>query len=224
MVTARSVEANLAALHARIERASLRAGRDPASVKLVAVSKTFPAEAVIAAYSAGQREFGENWIQEAGQKVRAVAAAGCDAAWHLIGHLQTNKVRLAIGLFATIHSVDSLHLATALNDRLNTPYPVLVEINVVGEASKTGLPFDTAESTVEAIRGLPNLNVRGLMTVPPLLSDPEDARPVFRRLADLARRLELPELSMGMSNDFEVAIEEGATIVRVGTAIFGHRG
>jgi hypothetical protein len=214
---------NLAAVRGRIERAAERAGRDPATVKLVAISKTFPAEAVLAAYEAGQRCFGENRVQEAEPKVHAVAATGAAPEWHLVGHLQTNKVRDALRLFAIIHSVDSSRLAATLDSRLAAPYPVLVELNVGGELSKSGFSIDDAEAAVAAIRALPHLDVRGLMTVAPMAADPEGVRPIFRRLAELARRLGLPELSMGMSSDFEVAIEEGATLLRIGTAIFGHR-
>jgi len=141
----------------------------------------------------------------------------------LIGHLQTNKARDALNLFAIIQSVDSLHLAETLNRRAAPGYPVLIEINVAGEASKTGVAPEAANAAIEAIRALPNLNVRGLMTVAPHVEDAEDVRPVFRELATMARRFQLPEISMGMSSDFFVAIEEGATIVRIGTAIFGQR-
>jgi pyridoxal phosphate enzyme (YggS family) len=214
---------NLAAVRQRIAAAAERGGRDPAGVTLVAVSKTFPAEAVIAAYRAGQQEFGENRVQEAEPKIAAVAAAGLQPRWHLIGHLQTNKVRKAVQNFAIIESVDSLPLAEAIARRAPRRMPVLVEVNVAAEPAKTGLALEQAEGAVAAMRALEKLEVRGLMTVAPLVADAEEVRPVFRQLADLARRLELPELSMGMSGDFEVAIEEGATIVRIGTAIFGHR-
>lgn len=213
----------MAAVRARVRAAAERAGRDPQAVRLIAVSKTFPAEAVLAAYEAGQRDFGENRVQEAEAKAPAVAAAGVQPTWHLIGHLQTNKVRAALDRFAIIHSVDSVHLAAALSRRAAAAYPVLLEVNVAGEASKSGFAPDEVTDATERIRRLPNLDVRGLMTVAPLVADPEELRPVFRRLAELAQRLALPELSMGMSGDFEVAIEEGATLVRVGTVIFGRR-
>jgi pyridoxal phosphate enzyme (YggS family) len=218
-----SIAANLSSVRHRIATAAERCGRDPAGVCLVAVSKTCPATAVIAACEAGQVEFGENRVQEATEKVPAVAAAGALARWQLIGHLQTNKARSAVDLFAIIQSVDSLHLARALSSRAPAGYPVLIEVNIAGEESKGGFAALEAEAAVTAIRSLPNLDVRGLMTLAPFAPDPEDVRPVFRRLAGLARQLALPELSMGMSNDFEVAIQEGATIVRVGTAIFGRR-
>ena len=215
---------NLESVRRRIQNAAVRAGRDPDAARLVAVSKTFAAAAVIEALRAGQTEFGENRVQEGEPKIAEVAAAGFAPRWHLIGSLQSNKVQRAVHNFAIIESVDSLRLAQAISRRVAASFPVLVEINVAGEASKGGLKLEEAEATIAAIRSLPNLAVLGLMTVAPRVEDSEDVRPVFRRLAALARRLELNELSMGMSADFEVAIEEGATIVRVGSAIFGHRG
>lgn len=224
MVAAATIAANLADVRARIAAAAERAGRDPASVQLVAVSKSFPAEAVIAAARAGQRLFGENRVQEAVAKAAAVRSAGVtDIAWHMVGRLQTNKVRAAAGLFAMIHSIDSLRLARALSLRLTSPLPVLVEVNVAGEESKAGFSPEETREAVRTIAALPYLEVRGLMTVAPAVPDPELVRPVFRRLAALARALGLPELSMGMSGDYPVAIEEGATLVRIGTAIFGPR-
>ncbi|HEY7293743.1 MAG TPA: YggS family pyridoxal phosphate-dependent enzyme, partial [Dehalococcoidia bacterium] len=203
--------------------AAERAGRDPASVRLVAISKTYGPEAVLAAWSAGQRDFGENRVQEAEEKIPAVAAAGARPVWHLVGHLQTNKVRPALRLFDILHSIDSLHLAEALQRRSVDPVSVLIEVNVGGEASKGGFAPGDVVGAITALRPLSHLRVQGLMTVAPPVADPEEVRPVFRELAALARRFELPELSMGMSGDFEVAIEEGATLVRIGTAIFGQR-
>jgi len=217
------IASNLASVRRSIEQAAERAGRDTSGVNLVAVTKTFPVEAVLAAWEAGQTEFGENRVQEAAAKVPALAATGAHPRWHLIGHLQTNKARDALSLFAIIHSVDSLHLAETLSRHAAPGYPVLIEINVAGEASKTGIATEAAEAAIETIRALPNLNVRGLMTIAPHVADPEDVRPVFRELATMARRFQLPEVSMGMSSDFVIAIEEGATIVRIGTAIFGQR-
>ena len=223
MSASTDIASNLASVRRSIEQAAERAGRDTSGVNLVAVTKTFPVEAVLAAWEAGQTEFAENRVQEAAGKVRALAATGAHPRWHLIGHLQTNKARDALSLFAIIHSVDSLHLAETLSRRAAPGYPVLIEINVAGEASKTGIATEAAEAAIETIRALPNLNVRGLMTVAPHVADAEDVRPVFRGLASMARRFQLPEVSMGMSSDFVVAIEEGATIVRIGTAIFGQR-
>jgi pyridoxal phosphate enzyme (YggS family) len=221
---ASDVATNLATVRARVAAAAERAGRDPARVNIIAVSKTFPASAVLSVVSAGQHDFGENRVQEAAEKVPAVAAQGAQPRWHLIGHLQTNKARAAVELFDIIHSVDSLHLAETLSKHAPAGFPILVEVNVANESTKTGFASADVERAVEAIGALPNLSLLGLMTVAPAVSDPEDVRPVFRELAGLAAKLALPELSMGMSNDFEVAVEEGATMVRIGSAIFGHRG
>ncbi|HLZ73205.1 MAG TPA: YggS family pyridoxal phosphate-dependent enzyme [Dehalococcoidia bacterium] len=223
MVATDVIAANLETVRGRIARAAARAGRDPASVRLVAISKTYGPEAVLAAWNAGQRDFGENRVQEAEEKIPAVAAGGARPVWHLVGHLQTNKVRPALQLFDILQSVDSLHLAEALQRRSVDPVPVLIEVNAGGEASKGGFAPEETADAIAALRSLTHLRVQGLMTVAPPVSDPEAVRPVFRELASLARRLELPELSMGMSGDFEVAIAEGATLVRIGTAIFGPR-
>lgn len=223
MVATDLIAANLEAVRGRIARAAERAGRDPASVRLVAISKTYGPEAVLAAWRAGQREFGENRVQEAEEKIPAVAAAGARPVWHLVGHLQTNKVRPALRLFDILHSIDSLHLAEALQRRSEEPVPALVEVNIGGEASKSGFAPADVDDALTALRRLSQLDVRGLMTVAPAVADPEEVRPLFRALAALAGRHGLPELSMGMSGDFEVAIEEGATLVRIGTAIFGPR-
>ncbi len=223
MVATDLIAANLEAVRGRIARAAERAGRDPASIRLVAISKTYGPEAVLAAWHAGQRDFGENRVQEAEEKIPAVAAAGARPTWHLVGHLQTNKVRAALRLFDILHSIDSLHLAEAVQRRSEAPVPVLIEVNVAGEGSKAGFAPGEVDEALAALRQLSRLEVRGLMTVAPAVTDPEQVRPVFRELAALARRHALPELSMGMSGDFEVAIEEGATLVRIGTAIFGPR-
>jgi pyridoxal phosphate enzyme (YggS family) len=187
------------------------------------VSKTFPPEAVVAAVHCGLRDIGENRVQEAVPKAAAVATAGVRPSWHLIGHLQTNKVAAALGLFEIVESVDSLHLAEALSRRAVKPLQVLLEVNVAGEASKTGFSPEEVLQVAGRIAALPHLDVRGLMTVAPLAEDPEDVRPVFRRLRELGAALGTRELSMGMSADYEVAVSEGATIVRIGRAIFGAR-
>ncbi len=223
MVATDLIAANLEAVRGRIARAAERAGRDPASVRLVAISKTYGPEAVLAAWRAGQRDFGENRVQEAEEKIPAVAAAGAQPVWHLVGHLQTNKVRPALRLFDILHSIDSLRLAQAIERRSEASLRVFVEVNAGGEASKAGFAPGEVDDALAALRQLSHLDVHGLMTVAPAAADPEEVRPVFRELAALARRHALPELSMGMSGDFEVAIEEGATLVRIGTAIFGPR-
>jgi len=223
MSAAPDIGVNLHRLRQRVDAACRRAGRSPDGVTIVGVSKGFPASAVIAAWQAGLRDIGENRVQEAATKIAAATVQGARPRWHLVGHLQTNKVKTVLGLFDIIHSVDSLHLAEAISRAAVKPVPVLLEVNVAGEPSKYGLRPEEVESTLTKIRALPNVDVQGLMTVAPLVDDPEKARPVFRRLGDLARSLGLPQLSTGMSDDFEVAVEEGATLVRIGRAIFGPR-
>jgi PLP dependent protein len=221
------IAARLADVRGRIANAALRAHRAESSVRLVLASKTQPPDAIAAAYQAGAREFGENYVQEAASKRAALAAMG-DIRWHLIGHLQTNKARAAIEIFDLIQTLDSARLASALHRlRPTAPIAVLIEVNLAGEASKNGVAPEAAEALVEAVRG--KVEVEGLMTVPPIAEDPETTRPYFARLRELRDRLAaatglaLSELSMGMTNDYEVAIEEGATIVRVGRAVFGER-
>jgi PLP dependent protein len=231
MTTAQSlhetVAANVAAVRASIAAAAERAGREPASVRLVAVSKTFPAEAVVAALAAGVTDVGENRVQEGEAKRAAVdALLPPDAAhpvWHLIGHLQTNKVKPAVQTFATIQSIDSVRLAEAVNRAAVTPVDVLLEVNVAGEASKFGFVPEQVADVLAQLSRFEHLRVRGLMTVAPAVADPEQVRPVFRRLRELRDAAGLPDLSMGMSHDYAVAIEEGATMIRVGRAIFGER-
>jgi pyridoxal phosphate enzyme (YggS family) len=218
-----AIAENLRRVRERIDAACRRAGRSPSEVALVGVSKSFPAEAVVAAWQAGLREMGENRIQEAAAKIPLAAAQGATPRWHLVGHLQSNKVKTALGLFDIIHSVDSLRLAQAISRQAAKPVPVLLEVNVAGEASKYGLRPEELAQTLTEVRSLPNLDVRGLMKVAPLVADAEAVRPVFRRLRRLAESLGLRELSMGMTDDFEVAVEEGSTLVRIGRAIFGPR-
>lgn len=223
------IQERLAAVRRRIEAAAARSGRPSSAVTLVAVSKTIPAAAIREAVSAGVKILGENRVQEAREKIEALPGA---AEWHLIGHLQTNKAKLAVGLFDCIHSLDSVRLVQEIGrhaEEAGRRLRCLVEVNVGEEAQKSGVDAAEVRPLLEAARRLPQLSVQGLMTIPPFLPDPESVRPVFRRLRDLRDRLEsegwtLPDLSMGMSHDFEVAIEEGATLVRIGTAIFGSRG
>jgi pyridoxal phosphate enzyme (YggS family) len=227
-----STQDNIARVEERIAAACLRSGRRREDVRLVAVSKTHPPESVRAAYAAGLRDFGENRVQEA--KLKCQALADLDITWHMLGHLQSNKARAARELFQWMHSVDSLRLAEKLAqaaDRDDAALPVLIEINLGGETSKAGVRREDVQVLAEQIAILPKLDLRGLMVIPPFSENPEDVRPYFQQLRVLASEIEsraLPnvsmrELSMGMSNDFEIAIEEGATIVRVGTAIFGPR-
>jgi pyridoxal phosphate enzyme (YggS family) len=214
----------------RLAAACERAGRSPDEVTIVGVSKTFPPPLVVEACHAGLSDIGENRVQEAADKIPAVEALGPRPRWHLVGHLQRNKVKTALGLFDIIHSVDSLRLAEFISHhagslplRREGPLPVLLEVNVTGEASKFGLRPEEIGWALEQIARLPGLTVQGLMTVAPLVDDPEEVRPVFRELRRLRDALGLRDLSMGMTDDFEVAIEEGATMVRIGRAIFGPR-
>ncbi len=227
-----SVAENVERVQQRIHDACRRAGRPAEDVRLIAVSKTQPAESIRQAYAAGLREFGENRVQEAAAKRKELE--DMDAVWHLIGHLQSNKAKQAVGLFDSIHSVDSLPLAERIDRAaaaLGRRPPILIEVHLGEEASKFGVEEDDLAQLAEKIGALPSVELRGLMTLPPFFDDPQQVRPFFRRLRERAGRIEarnLPgvsmrELSMGMSHDFEIAIEEGATIVRVGTAIFGER-
>jgi PLP dependent protein len=223
---------NLARIQERINQAALRCGRQPEEIRLVAVSKTVPAERIREAASAGVALLGENYIQEARKKI---ALFGTHMEWHFIGHLQSNKAKLAVELFSMIHSVDRMTLAEELNKeagKRNKIQPVLIQVNISGEETKSGIDAAGTRHFVQQAAQLPHLSVQGLMTMPPWFEDPEDARPYFSALRKLRDELtgekipnvSLTELSMGMSGDFEVAIEEGATLVRIGTAIFGERG
>jgi pyridoxal phosphate enzyme (YggS family) len=209
----------------RIHNALRRAGRQRSEVALIAVTKKFPAAVVLEAFGLGLRHFGENYVQEFEAKHSALAditSAGAGAEFHLIGHLQSNKARIAAELFQVIETVDSEKLARRL-DQTGTPLEVMIEVKLSEEESKAGSTPDALPALVSIIRGCPNLRLTGLMTMPPWSDDPEHTRPYFRRLAALARAHALPKLSMGMSHDFEAAIEEGATHIRVGTALFGPR-
>jgi pyridoxal phosphate enzyme (YggS family) len=229
-----TIALRLAEIRERISGAALRAGRKPEDVALMAVSKTHPATAILEAIGAGQRLFGENRVQEFAGKHDELITGLAQARFHLIGHLQSNKAAKAVELFDSVDSVDSLRLAERLNEaaeRLGKRLDVLIEINVGGEEAKTGLASDSGElfALLDAQARLTNLTIRGCMTVPPFTEDPSGARGYFRKLRELRDMLRarsglpLAELSMGMSHDFEVAIEEGSTCVRVGTAIFGSR-
>ena len=222
------IRERLADVRKRIEVAAERSGRPASAVTLVAVSKTMPVEAIREAVAAGATILGENRVQEARDKIEALAGA---AEWHLIGHLQTNKVKLAVGLFDRIHSLDSIRLAHELERHAEDAGRLvrcLVQVNVGGEEQKNGASESEVRPLLEATSRLPHILVEGLMAIPPFLSEPEAIRPFFRRLRVLRDELardgfSLPDLSMGMTHDFEVAIEEGATLVRVGTGIFGPR-
>ena len=211
----------LARIEERITQAACRAGRRRNEITLIGVSKTMPAEAILAAYQAGLRHFGENYVQEWEAKRRPLGDLP-GAVFHMIGHLQSNKARQAAGLFDVIQTVDSARLASRLNES-GQRMQVFLEVKLSPEQTKTGVAERDLAALVETIRSLERLDLRGLMVMPPWPQKPEDSRPYFRRLRALAAEHDLHELSMGMSGDFEVAIEEGATLIRVGTAIFGPR-
>ncbi len=225
------ISRNLQKIQQRLDDAARCAGRDPAEVRLVAVTKTVGLNRLQEAVAAGHTLFGENYVQEARAKI---AALGPGLSWHFIGHLQSNKARAAVELFDLIHSVDRLRLAQALDQaarRLGKVQNILLQVKLAGEETKSGAAPDETQKIFSEISKMPNLKVLGLMTMPPWFPDPEEARPYFRTLRELRDRLralnlvegDLSELSMGMTGDFEVAVAEGATLVRIGTAIFGRR-
>jgi pyridoxal phosphate enzyme (YggS family) len=223
------LEANLHSIQERIAAACRRVSREPASVTLLAVTKSQPPEIVSQAAELGLTLFGENRVQEARAKIPLCPSR---LRWHMIGHLQSNKCREAVELFAMVQSVDSLHLAAELSRRAeqaSKTLPILLEVNVVGEATKFGYRPEQLIRELTQLNALPRLEIHGLMTVPPWTPEPEKVRPIFRQVRELKEKCEailgapLPHLSMGMSGDFEVAIEEGATMVRLGTALFGPR-
>jgi pyridoxal phosphate enzyme (YggS family) len=229
---ATSVAASLAVVRARIARAAARSGRPPSAIRLVAVSKTFGPDHVRAAFAAGQHDFGENRVQEALLKIGQTS--DLPVRWHLIGHLQSNKARRAVGPFASIQSVDRVELLQRLDELAAehaAPLEVLVQVDLAGEETKFGATIEQLDRIFSVASAARAVLVTGLMVLPPLFDDPETTRPYFRRLRMLRDELAergvpggmLRELSMGMSHDFEVAIEEGATIVRIGTAVFGPR-
>ena len=235
-MSARQLEQRITELQSRIHAACERAGRRPEDVTLVAVTKTHPVEIVYAAHSLGLLDLGESYVQEWRRKEEATTGLQPRIRWHFIGHLQSNKARFLVGRVHLVHSVDRLSVVDALGERsaaAGARTPILLEVNVAGEAQKSGCAPEAAEQLALAACSHPGLELRGLMTVAPDVSDPEEVRPVFASLRALRGRVReaLPpavaarftELSMGMTSDLEVAIEEGATLVRVGTALFGAR-
>jgi len=218
-----TIEQNVRNLQQRIARACERAGSSPEEVTLVAVTKTVQADAIDAAFNAGIKDFGESRVQEAKPKIEQLHLLRPNLTWHMIGHLQTNKAKTAAGIFDIIHSVDSLKLAEILNDSSQRKLPVLIQVNASAEATKGGFMLSEVNEAVRQIEKLSNLDIQGLMTIAPWVDNAEEVRPVFRQLRQLRDSLGLEHLSMGMSDDFEVAIEEGATLVRIGRAIFGER-
>jgi len=226
-----SIANNLKTVMGRIASAAKRAGRDPSSVRLIVVTKTVDVESIRQAVAAGASVLGENRVQEAREKIETL---GNRARWHLIGHLQTNKAKYAVKLFDLIHSVDNFELAKELDKqaaKIGKVQDVLIEVSIAGETAKAGVAMQEVIVLVREAAKLRNISIKGLMTMPPYSENPEDSRPFFRKLRELAETLtregipgvSMKELSMGMSNDFEVAVEEGATMVRVGTAILGER-
>lgn len=223
---------NLKAVQQRIAETCTRCGRDPGTVRLVCVTKTMSADTVRLAIQAGAVLFGENYIQEAREKCGTLSEYL--VFWHFIGHLQTNKAKYAVKLFDLIHTVDSLRLATELDRearKIGKVQKILIQVNIGKEVSKSGIDAESAETLIRSLAAFPHLSVRGLMVIPPFFDEPERVRPYFRGLRELRDSLNklgiggirLDELSMGMTGDFEAAIEEGATLVRIGTAIFGER-
>jgi pyridoxal phosphate enzyme (YggS family) len=219
-----TIAENLAAIRHRVEAAASRAVRDPAGIRLIGASAAFKgvtAAQITAAMDAGLLDFGENRVQEAEAHKKALGSRAGEATWHFIGHLQTNKARDAIECFDILQTIDSIRLAKQLSRRAVRPVRILLEVNIAGESSKFGFaPSEVAEA-VAAVRDQPSLELLGLMTIAPVASDPEQVRPCFRQLRELAAQHGLPELSMGMTDDFEVAVEEGSTMIRLGRAIFG---
>jgi len=226
-----SVSENVRRTRERIAEAALKKGRDPSGVRLMAVTKTVEDARIVEAVSAGVDILGENYVQEAKRKIETL---GIKVEWHLIGHLQSNKARYAVRLFDMIHSVDRLNLAEELDRRsglAGAVTPILIQVSVSGEITKGGVPVEDALALVREVARLEHLSVRGLMTMPPWFEDPEEARPYFRALRELGDRVReaafpgvsMDELSMGMTQDYEVAVEEGSTIVRIGRALFGDR-
>ena len=216
-----SVRENYLQILERIQRAAARSGRTSETIQLIAVTKTVPSERIREAAEAGIRHVGENRLQEALPKRGQLA--DLPLTWHFIGHLQTNKAKRVVENFDWVQCLDRLELAEKLNQAATTPLPVLIEVNLGGELSKSGIDPDALEEFVYGFQRYDRLDLRGLMTVPPFFEDAEQVRPYFGKLRQFAERLGLRELSMGMSHDFEIAIEEGATMVRIGTSLFGER-
>ncbi len=218
-----SIRKNVAGLRCRIARACERSGRDGSAVKIIAVTKNFSQGSIRDALNCGLADFAENRVQEATVKLKQLADCRTSFKLHFIGHLQSNKVRDALEIADIIHSVDTINLACLINERAARKVPVLIQVNLAGEESKYGFAGDELKSALRSIGALPNLEVLGLMTVAPQVADAQELRPLFARLNMLNVAFGFRELSMGMSDDFEVAVEQGSTMIRVGRAIFGER-
>jgi PLP dependent protein len=231
-MNASSLLERISSIYKKMSHAAMRAGRNPEDVSLIAVTKTVDVRKIREAIEAGLRTFGENRVQEAREKIESLAGMSERIQWHMIGHLQRNKAKHAVRLFDLIHTLDSVDLALEIDRQAGIAgkvQEVLIEVKLSTEETKQGMPGHDLMALLDAVHKMKHLKIRGLMTMPPFFDEPQEARPYFRELGELrdtARRkgFDLPELSMGMSHDFEVAIEEGSTMVRIGTAIFGERG
>lgn len=223
MVVATDIRASIEQVKWRIAKTCQRVGRSPDEVTIVAVTKMVAPSAIATAFKLGIRHFGENRVQEAEKKIGQLFWLEPHPTWHMVGHLQTNKVKVAAEIFDIIHSIDSVRLAEVISRRTQRTLPILLEVNVSGEASKGGFSVAEVEPALEAISHLPRLEIKGLMTIAPIVADAEQVRPIFQKLCSLRDSFGLEHLSMGMTDDFEVAVEEGATMLRIGRAIFGER-
>ena len=217
------IASNIKDVKSRIERAAARAGRNPGDITLIVVTKYAEEPAILAAAGAGISHFGENRVQDAERKILRLSECELRPTWHMIGHLQRNKVQTALKIFDIIHSIDSVRLAQAISAQAEKAVPVLLQVNVAEEETKGGFEKDELSGAVAEISRLPNLSIKGLMTIAPLVDNPEEVRPVFRELRKLHDTFGMEHLSMGMSNDFEIAVEEGATMLRLGRIIFSER-
>jgi pyridoxal phosphate enzyme (YggS family) len=217
------INRNIQEVRERIARAATKAGRSPDKVTIIAVTKTVADTAIREAIESGITDLGESRVQEAQRKIEQLSGCEPRPVWHMIGHLQRNKVQTALEIFDIIHSIDSVRLAQEISAQSERIVPVLLEVNVSGEETKGGFPANGLAEALTEISKMPNLSIRGLMTIAPWVDDPEEVRPVFRKLRELRDSLGVEHLSMGMSDDFEIAVEEGATMVRLGRIIFGER-
>lgn len=223
-IVKKTLAENLRKVKSRIEQAALISGRDSSAITIVGAAKTVPVEILQTAFTLGVSHFGENYVQEAKRKRDVLVQLGANPTWHMIGHLQTNKAKDAAALFDIIETVDSVRLAEAIARRaVKQPMPIMLEVNVAQEPSKSGFTPQEVAGAYRTLKGLPELSIVGLMTIAPEVADPKEVRPVFKSLRELRDELGLRELSMGMTGDFGVAIQEGATMVRIGRALFGSR-
>jgi pyridoxal phosphate enzyme (YggS family) len=218
-----NIKDNLEVVQERIHRACQRSHCSSSELKLVAVTKEVSTETVKKALALGIRDFGENTVQEASRKITDLATVRPELTWHMMGHLQSNKARQAGKLFDIIHSINTVKLAQILDKQAEKIIPVLLQVNIAGEPTKSGFAPEALETAIAEMRSLSSLKIKGLMTIAPLSDNPEKSRPIFKKLRLLRDKLKLEHLSMGMSDDFEIAVEEGATILRIGRAIFGER-